>query len=92
MASLSTVVADIIMSRAYFCGREGDYVTAEDRDSAAYLDCQNAAADILSILNLNVESIFSVVESHIGSEYAHTLDAAERILQTVFSHALSDES
>ena len=92
MASLNTVVADIIMSRAYFCGREGDYVTAEDRDSAAYLDCQNAATDILSLLNLNVESIFDVVESRIGSDHDNTFDATEQILQAVFSHALSDES
>ena len=41
-------IADLILSLAVYGGREGTGVTDEDRDSAEYTDCQNAADAILT--------------------------------------------
>lgn len=43
-------IADLILSLAVYGGREGTGVTDEDRDSAEYTDCQNAADAILNLV------------------------------------------
>lgn len=91
VSSIETRIADIVMSRAYYCGREGDYVTAEDRDNAAYLDCQNAAGEILALEVASRSAVAAVITEHVGSDPEHSADAALHVSHELLSHALSND-
>lgn len=51
MSDLEQDVADVIMNRAIYQDREGQGMTAFDRESDDYLYCQNAARTILELLS-----------------------------------------
>ena len=51
MSDLRQDIADIIMNRAIYQDREGQGMTAYDRESHEYEYCQNAAESILELFS-----------------------------------------
>jgi len=77
-----TRLADIIMSRAYYMGREGDAVCEMDRDGEPYLRCQEAAQEIMAMIrDLVIPNVAEIIEANVEADYVHAEAAAERILK-----------
>lgn len=74
MPTVPTEIADIVLWRAVQGGREGEVVTGADRDTHAYLECQNTAS---LIMRLPLKTVRSVTDTIVGETSADTDDAHE---------------
>ena len=83
MPTVQTQVADIVLWRAVEGGREGEVVTACDRDTSAYTDCQTAAGVIERLPLKTVRSVADAIVGETGSERDDALAAAELILNLI---------
>ena len=83
MSTLHFRIADIVLWRAVQGGREGEGVTAYDRDTPDYLDCQNAAGVIERLPLKTIRSVTDAIVGETGSERDDAHAAAELILNLI---------